>query len=58
MFAEIASPEIIIVVLIVVVVLFGGSKLPELARGLGRAKKEFEDASNSSTAEPTKKDDA
>jgi sec-independent protein translocase protein TatA len=46
MFAEIASPDIILIVALVVVLMFGGSKLPELARGLGRAKKEFEEASS------------
>ena len=34
-----------VAILVVVVLLFGGSKLPELARGLGRAKKEFKKAS-------------
>jgi sec-independent protein translocase protein TatA len=37
--------ETAIIILIVVVLLFGGSKLPELARGLGKAKKEFKKAS-------------
>jgi sec-independent protein translocase protein TatA len=41
MYANILSPEILIV-LVVVGVLFGGSKLPELARSLGSAKSEFE----------------
>jgi sec-independent protein translocase protein TatA len=36
------GPEWIIVAVVVVVVLFGGSKIPKLARGLGEAKKEFE----------------
>jgi sec-independent protein translocase protein TatA len=31
----------LLVILAVVVLLFGGSKLPELARSLGRAKVEF-----------------
>ena len=34
------APELIIV-LLVVVVLFGGSKIPKLARSLGQAQKEF-----------------
>lgn len=32
-------------ILAVALLLFGGSKLPELARGLGKAKKEFKKAS-------------
>jgi sec-independent protein translocase protein TatA len=34
------APELIII-LIVVLVLFGGAKLPKLARSLGQAQKEF-----------------
>ena len=37
------APELLIV-LAVVLVLFGGSKLPGLARSLGEAKNEFEKA--------------
>ena len=39
--AEIFSPDILIV-LVVIAVLFGGAKLPKLARSLGAAKGEFE----------------
>jgi len=35
------APELL-VVLVIVLVLFGGAKLPKLARSLGQAKKEFE----------------
>lgn len=35
-----------IVILIIVVLLFGGSKLPDLARGLGKAINEFKKAKN------------
>ncbi len=35
------APELI-VILVIVLVLFGGAKLPKLARSLGQAKKEFE----------------
>ena len=36
------TPEIIII-LIVVLLLFGGKKIPELMRGLGKGMKEFKD---------------
>lgn len=36
-------PEII-VILVVVLVLFGGKKIPELARGLGKAQAEYKKA--------------
>lgn len=34
----------ILVIALVVVLLFGGAKIPELMRGLGRGVKEFKDA--------------
>ena len=37
-----AGPETITIVLIVALVVFGGSKIPELARSLGKAKGEFQ----------------
>jgi sec-independent protein translocase protein TatA len=40
MFGRIGMPEII-VVLVILLILFGGKKLPELARGLGDAIKEL-----------------
>ncbi|MBI1843814.1 MAG: twin-arginine translocase TatA/TatE family subunit [Actinobacteria bacterium] len=38
---DLGAPELLIV-LLVVLVLFGGAKLPQLARSLGQAKNEFE----------------
>jgi sec-independent protein translocase protein TatA len=38
------GPELI-VILVIMLVLFGGSKLPELAKGLGKSIKEFKHAS-------------
>ena len=49
--AGIGAPELIIV-LIVILVLFGGAKLPKLARSLGQAQNEFKQGlkeGNSST---------
>ena len=34
-----------IIILVVVLLLFGGRKIPELMKGLGRGVKEFKDAS-------------
>lgn len=45
------APEIILI-LAVVLLLFGGKKIPELMRGLGKGVKEFKDAS--SEPEPTR----
>jgi len=36
----------IIIILIVVLLLFGGRKIPELMRGLGKGIREFNDAKN------------
>jgi sec-independent protein translocase protein TatA len=44
---NLGAPELLIV-LLVVLVLFGGAKLPKLARSLGEAKKEFADGMNDS----------
>lgn len=43
------APEIILI-LAVVLLLFGGRKIPELMRGLGKGVKEFKDASNEPTS--------
>ncbi len=51
----IGTPEIIVIVL-VILLLFGGRKIPELMRGLGKGVKEFKDAS-SGLAEDEEKPD-
>lgn len=38
------GPTEIIVVLVIVLLLFGGRKIPELMKGLGKGMKEFKDA--------------
>lgn len=43
MLANIGSTEIIVIA-VIVLILFGGKKLPELAKGLGEAFKEFRNA--------------
>jgi sec-independent protein translocase protein TatA len=50
------APEIIII-LIIVLLMFGGKKIPELMKGLGRGIKDFKDASKgeSGSSETEKK---
>lgn len=50
----IGTGEIILIVL-AILLLFGGKKLPELMRGVGKGVKEFKDAMNEPSGE--KKDD-
>ncbi len=40
------GPWQIVVIVLLVVLLFGGRKIPELMRGMGRGMKEFKDALN------------
>ena len=45
------GPTEIILILVVVLLMFGGKKIPELMRGLGRSVKEFKDAKNGTASE-------
>jgi len=47
----------IIVIVLVVLLLFGGKKIPELMRGLGRGVREFKDASRAVNEDEPKKQD-
>jgi len=40
------GPLELLLILAVILLLFGGAKLPQLARSLGQAKKEFQEGSN------------
>ena len=40
---SLGAPEIILII-IAILILFGGKKIPELMRGLGKGVKEFKDA--------------
>lgn len=39
------APEIILII-IAILILFGGKKIPELMKGLGKGMKEFKDSQN------------
>jgi len=57
MILGVMGPWQIVLILAVVVLLFGGKKIPELMKGLGKGIKEFKDASKgeeSSTEEEKK----
>ena len=53
-FLGIMGPNQMIIILVVVLLLFGGRKIPELMRGLGRGVKEFKDG----VADEESKDDS
>ena len=50
----IGTGEIILIVL-AILLLFGGKKLPELMRGMGKGVKEFKDAKNEPSGEKSEK---
>lgn len=45
------GPTEIILILVIVLLFFGGKKIPELMRGLGKGVKEFKDASKGEVEE-------
>ncbi|AYL96205.1 twin-arginine translocase TatA/TatE family subunit [Mucilaginibacter celer] len=45
------APEIILI-LAAVLLLFGGKKIPEMMKGLGKGMKDFKDAQNGHVTEP------
>lgn len=48
------GPTEIILILLIVLLLFGGKKIPELMKGLGRGVKEFKDASKGDVKDDSK----
>ncbi len=50
------GPMQIIIIVLVILLLFGGKKIPELARGLAKGIKEFKKASNEVAEEINKVD--
>lgn len=54
---SIGLPEILVIALIILL-LFGGRKIPELMRGLGKGVKSFKDGMNDITKDVDSEDDA
>ncbi|MDP1580633.1 MAG: twin-arginine translocase TatA/TatE family subunit [Candidatus Didemnitutus sp.] len=50
------GPTELIIVLVILLLLFGGSKLPSLAKGLGQSIKEFKNAAKDDPAAEKKTD--
>ena len=46
------GPTELIVILVILLILFGGAKLPSLAKGIGQSIKEFKKASKDEPEEP------
>lgn len=54
--AGFVGPQEIIIILIIVLLLFGGRKIPELMKGLGKGMKEFKAATKDDDGEKAKSD--
>jgi sec-independent protein translocase protein TatA len=50
------GPTEIIIILVIVVLLFGGRKIPELMKGLGKGINEFKKGANEGETDSDKKD--
>jgi sec-independent protein translocase protein TatA len=49
------SPTHLLIVFMIIVLLFGGKKVPELMKGLGKGMREFKKAQDGDDDEPSKK---
>jgi sec-independent protein translocase protein TatA len=47
------EPSHIILIVLALLLFFGGKKIPELMKGLGKGMKEFKDAQNGESSTPT-----
>lgn len=54
--AGVIGPEQLLVIVVVILIFFGGSKIPELMKGLGQGMKEFKKASRGDFDEPAEKE--
>ena len=55
LFVQRMGPWGIVLIVLVVLLLFGGKKIPELMKGLGKGVKEFKDATNKNENDADKK---
>ena len=55
LFVQKMGPWGIVLIVLVVLLLFGGKKIPELMKGLGKGVKEFKDATNKNENDADKK---
>ena len=55
LFVQKMGPWGIVLIVLVVLLLFGGKKIPELLKGLGKGVKEFKDATNKNENDADKK---
>ena len=54
LFVQKMGPWGIVLIVLVVLLMFGGKKIPELMKGLGKGVKEFKDATNNPDGTPAK----
>ena len=47
-----------VLILVIVLLLFGGKKIPEMMKGLGKGVKEFKDASNNRESDNSESEDS
>ena len=50
-------PQELLIILVIILVLFGGSRLPQLARNLGQAQKEFKSGLDEGSGKKAKEEE-
>ena len=58
MYAGFIGPWQVVLILLIVLLLFGGKKIPELMKGLGKGMKEFKNASKGEDTNSSRNDTA
>ncbi|WP_273841751.1 Sec-independent protein translocase subunit TatA/TatB [Rubrobacter calidifluminis] len=56
MFAGLEQPTHLLILLVILLLIFGGRKIPELAKGLGQGVREFRQGMNSAESEDEEKE--